>query len=151
MIEILIFKYLSSGSRVVSCGQTDRRTHKQNEPTSRSSQICEGIWKSTKNYMCITPIFSIYYDIHNFCYLEYFNIFYIADILQNLGDYADVSQAVTRYITFATDVLLICWFGTQLTQLVRQNRLLLFLLMPLTYNCHNGYRATNHLRNYGLN
>jgi len=42
-------------------------------------------------------------------------------ILQNWGNYADMSQAVTIYATFTTDVLLICWFGTQLTQHVRDN------------------------------
>jgi hypothetical protein len=44
--------------------------------------------------------------------------------LQNWGDYADMSQAVAVYMLFGSDVLLICWFGTQLTQHVRQNGLL---------------------------
>ena len=44
--------------------------------------------------------------------------------LQNLGDYTDMSQGVTVYATYASDVLLICWCGSQLTQHVRQNRLL---------------------------
>jgi len=34
-----------------------------------------------------------------------------------------MSQAVIVYVTYATDVLLICWCGTQLTQRVRQNEL----------------------------
>jgi hypothetical protein len=41
-------------------------------------------------------------------------------LLQNWGNYADMSQAVAIYVTFFCDVLLICWFGTQLTQHVRQ-------------------------------
>jgi len=41
-----------------------------------------------------------------------------------------MSQAVAIYVVFAFDVLLICWFGTQLTQHVRVNGfLLLFLLL----------------------
>jgi hypothetical protein len=39
--------------------------------------------------------------------------------LQNWGNYADMSQGVAICITYAFDVLLICWFGTQLTQHVR--------------------------------
>jgi hypothetical protein len=40
--------------------------------------------------------------------------------LQNWGDYTDMSQAVIGYVVFASDVILICWFGTKLTQHVRQ-------------------------------
>jgi len=49
-------------------------------------------------------------------------------LLQNWGDYADMSQAVIVYLTLCSDVLLICWFGTQLTYHVRENGLLLLLL-----------------------
>jgi hypothetical protein len=31
-----------------------------------------------------------------------------------------MSQAVAIYLTYASDVLLICWFGDQLTQYVRK-------------------------------
>jgi len=48
----------------------------------------------------------------------------VNNFLQNWGDYTDMSQAVLAYGTYACDVLLICWFGTQLTQHVRQNVLL---------------------------
>jgi len=41
--------------------------------------------------------------------------------LQNWGDYADMNQGVVVYMTLAGDVILICWFGTQLTQHVREN------------------------------
>jgi hypothetical protein len=44
--------------------------------------------------------------------------------LQNWGDYADMSQAVIAYVAYTIEVLLICWFGTQLTQHVRENILL---------------------------
>jgi len=40
-----------------------------------------------------------------------------------------MSQGVALYVAYASDVLLICWFGTQLTQHVRQNMLLLLLLL----------------------
>jgi hypothetical protein len=51
--------------------------------------------------------------------------------LQNWGDYADMTQGVAIYLLFSSDVLLICWFGTQLTQHVRKNVLLLFLFTLL--------------------
>jgi hypothetical protein len=55
-----------------------------------------------------------------------FSIFSLLEIffLQNWGDYADMSQAVAAYATYASDVFLICWCGTQLTQHVRQSGLL---------------------------
>jgi hypothetical protein len=52
-------------------------------------------------------------------------------ILQNWGNYVDMSQAVAIYALFATDVLLICWFGTQLTQHVRDNYV--FYFTDVTY------------------
>jgi len=43
-----------------------------------------------------------------------------------------MSQGVALYVAYISDVLLICWFGTQLTQHVRKNVLLfLFLLLLL--------------------
>jgi len=59
-----------------------------------------------------------------------------------------MSQAVLVYVVFASDVLLICWCGTQLTQRVRQNGLLLLLLTLLTHYVHNMYGTSNELRNY---
>ena len=70
--------------------------------------------------------------------------------LQNWGDYTDMTQAVVIYVIYASDVVLICWFGTQLTQHVRKNGLLLLLLTFLTFCVHNVYGASNKLRNYGL-
>ena len=35
-----------------------------------------------------------------------------------------MSQGAVLFMSFATDVLLICWFGTQLTQHVRDNSFL---------------------------
>jgi len=49
--------------------------------------------------------------------------------LQNWGNYTDISQAVLVYITYASGVLMISWFGTQLTQHVRHKGLLLVLLI----------------------
>jgi hypothetical protein len=40
--------------------------------------------------------------------------------LQNWGDYTDMSQGVITYVIAACDVLLIGWFGTQLTKHVRE-------------------------------
>jgi hypothetical protein len=45
-------------------------------------------------------------------------------LFQNWGDYADLIQAVLVYVTYAGDVLLICWCGDQLTQYVRKIGLL---------------------------
>jgi hypothetical protein len=44
-------------------------------------------------------------------------------LLQNWGDYADMNQGGIIYMAYACDVLLICWFGTQLTQHVRETDL----------------------------
>jgi hypothetical protein len=49
--------------------------------------------------------------------------------LQNWGDYADMSQGVFGYVFFVSNVFLICWFGTRLTQHVRKNGLLLCLFL----------------------
>ena len=40
-----------------------------------------------------------------------------------------MSQAMAIYVLFAFEVLVICWFGTQLTQRVRVNNLLLLLFV----------------------
>jgi hypothetical protein len=48
-----------------------------------------------------------------------------------------MSQAAAIYMTFASDVLLICWFGTQLTQRVSENGLWLLLLTLLAHYFHN--------------
>jgi len=64
--------------------------------------------------------------IYPFCALDITII-----LLQNWGNYTDMSQAVLVYVTYASDVLLICWFGTQLTQNVRKSGLLLLLLTLL--------------------
>jgi len=61
----------------------------------------------------------------------------IFPFLQNWGDYTDMSQAVLVYVTYASDVVLVCWFGTQLTQHVRQNGLLLLLLTFVTFCVRN--------------
>jgi hypothetical protein len=45
-------------------------------------------------------------------------------ILQDWGNYTDMFQGMGIYVVFASDVLLICWFGTQLTQYVRLYSLL---------------------------
>jgi hypothetical protein len=61
--------------------------------------------------------------------------------LQNWGDYADMAQGVAIYLLSSSDVLLICWFATQLTQHVRKNVFLLFLL-TLLHQIHNFEEAS---------
>jgi len=56
--------------------------------------------------------------------------------LQNWGDYAGMSQAVILYVFNVCGVLLICWCGSQLTQQVRQNGLLVSLLILLVHYTH---------------
>jgi hypothetical protein len=55
-------------------------------------------------------------------------------LLQNWGDYADMSQGVMVYLTFTSDVLLVCWLGTQLTKHVSEKLLIIFLRRYV----HNG-------------
>jgi hypothetical protein len=68
--------------------------------------------------------------------------------LQNWGDFADISQAVTVYVAFGSHVLLLCWFGTQLTQRARENGLLLLLLTWFEKIVLNVDVAPNQLSNY---
>jgi len=55
-------------------------------------------------------------NFYLFCTSDITNI-----ILQNWGNYADMSQGAIIYVWYFCVVLLICWSGTQLTQHVRQN------------------------------
>jgi len=61
--------------------------------------------------------------------------------LQNWGDYTGMSQAVLIYVFNVCEVLLICWCGYQLTQQVRQNDILLLLLLMvlLAHYIYNVY------------
>jgi hypothetical protein len=76
--------------------------------------------------------------IPNTLYIPYlFKIFYQLDTcdnvyfcLQNWRDYSDMSQAVICYVIIASDVILICWVGTQLTQHVRQKG---FSVIPVEF------------------
>jgi len=61
-------------------------------------------------------------------------LYLISFFLQNLGDYTDMFQAVYIYVIYAGVVVLICWFGTQLTQHVRQNGLLLTFMILYVHN-----------------
>lgn len=49
-----------------------------------------------------------------------------------------MSQGVAVYITFSINVLLICWFGTQLTQHVRDNYL--FYSEVFTYAIQRSFK-----------
>ena len=91
-------------------------------------------------------MFSIYLLFEISYYFDATNIIFF---FQNWGDYTDMSQAVFVYVFYACDVVLICWFGTQLTQHVRQNGLLLLLLTFTIFYVHKVYVALNQLRNYG--
>jgi len=70
-----------------------------------------------------------------FKYFHYFLciLLLLSVLFQAWGDYANMSQATAVYVVFASDVLLICWFGTQLTHHVRVNGLLLLLLLLLLF------------------
>jgi len=86
-------------------------------------------------------LFLIFYSL---CALDIPNI-----LLQNWGNHADISQAVAIYVCFVCDVLLICWFGTQLTQHVRQKGFYLSLLtFCYPHYVHNVDVASNQLRSY---
>ena len=52
----------------------------------------------------------------------YYKIFWF----QAWGDYASMSQGLALNVIFIFEVLLICWFGTQLTQHVRVKGLIFF-------------------------
>jgi hypothetical protein len=47
-----------------------------------------------------------------------------------------MTQGVAIYLMFSSDALLICWFGTQLTQHVRKNVFLLSFLTLLNNHIH---------------
>jgi len=59
-----------------------------------------------------------------------------------------MSQAVAIYILFAGDVLLICWFGTQLTQHVRDNYL--FYSKVFAYIMRKGLKKYRNLTRTGV-
>jgi hypothetical protein len=67
----------------------------------------------------------------------------IKKLLQNWGNYADMSQGVAVYMTYASDVLLICWFGTQLTQHVRDDYL--FYSRDVTYTIRRSFKELRNL------
>jgi len=73
------------------------------------------------------------------------NIIYI---FQNWGDYTDMSQAVILYVSYAGDVVLICWFGTKLTQHVRQYGIFVIVADVYDIYVHNVYAELNQLRGY---
>jgi hypothetical protein len=54
-----------------------------------------------------------------------------------------MNQGVAIYTTFACDVFLICWFGTQLTQHVRENEIIVFL-KHYVYNAQQPPLSGNH-------
>ena len=60
--------------------------------------------------------------------IVYLYVLQYENFLQSWGDYAGMSQAVIIYVIYTSNVLLICWCGTQLTQHVRENIMLLLLV-----------------------
>ena len=72
-------------------------------------------------------------NVFKFCHYFVCILLLLSVLFQAWGDYASMSQAVVIYVAFACDVLLICWFGTQLTQHVRVNGLLFFFLLFLLF------------------
>jgi len=82
----------------------------------------------------VTVLFVLAHVLNWFLFLDksFFSCSsHVTKILQNWGNYADMSQAVAIYTPINIDVLLICWLGTQLTQHVRDNYL--FYSIDLTY------------------
>ena len=121
-------KNLFTRSQVFPCGQTDRKTHKLGAANRRfrkfTNELKIPIQNQTHLHNAIIPYIGLLFLIfYSSCALD---VTYI--LLQNWGNHADISQAVVIYVWFVSDVLLICWFGTQLTQHVRQSGLLLLLL-----------------------
>jgi len=64
-------------------------------------------------------------------------------ILQNWGNYADMFQGAAVYTSFTIDVLLICWFGNQLTQHVRDNNS--FYSKDFTYIMRRAFKEFGNL------
>ena len=71
---------------------------------------------------CVRMLLIIFFYVY--CYYKLL-------LFQAWGEYASMSQAVVIYMASACNVFLICWFGTQLTQHVRENGLLLLLILLL--------------------
>jgi len=71
----------------------------------------------------------------------------IKSSLQNWRDFADVTQGVAIYLVYSSDVLLICWLGSQLTKHVRQKEWLLILLTWLNKEYYVD-EPKNKLRNH---
>jgi hypothetical protein len=101
--------------------RTDVHTNKK-KPTVALRKFAELPKVNTKEIdlrNCIIPN-TLYFTY--LCYLKFsINSMFVTmqTFLQSWGDYTDMSQAVLGYVTYASDVFLICWFGTQLTQHVR--------------------------------
>jgi hypothetical protein len=56
-----------------------------------------------------------------------------------------MSQGVVLYVIFACDVCLICWFGSQLTQHVSVNGLLLLLFLQRHVENEKSFRQIRNL------
>ena len=67
-------------------------------------------------------LLNLFYCTFVYCY---YKIFWF----QAWGDYASMSQGLALNVIFVCEVLLICWFGTQLTQHVRVKGLILLLYL----------------------
>jgi hypothetical protein len=93
--------------------------------------------------ICTLIAFRIHYQqVHCLKYIFILLCFWSYEIiLQNWGNYSDMSQGLVIYIVSAADVLLICSFGTQLTQYVR----ICVLFLYLTRYVHNVQDAHRHL------
>jgi len=134
--SLLFQKLCALGAELLQVdGRTDGQTNITNL-TVAFRKFSEKPKTSIQNYIYIYIYISAKHIIPNILCFQFLLIevtynFSASDItifFQNWGDYTDITQAVLVYITYASDVLLICWFGTQLTQHVRQNGLLLVLL-----------------------
>jgi hypothetical protein len=99
------------------------------EPGSSVTQLNPG---NNKMNFRITEFYLIYFLCRN--YLKLFHcvlwiFYYKLFCFQDWGNYANMSQGVALNVIYVCDVLLICWFGTQLIQDVRVNGLTLLLFL----------------------
>jgi hypothetical protein len=109
-------------------------------------------WKHKCKIRCICILLFLFVYVYIVLLLNYLYCFLVRltlmiFFLQNWGDYAGMSQAVAAYVTFLSHVLLICWFGTQLTQHVREI-ILSLLLVTLSFFLSSPYLYPQSVTDY---
>jgi len=72
-------------------------------------------------YLCKDTLIILFFS-YVYCYYKIL-------FFQAWGDYASMSQTVAIYVALACNVFLICWFGTQLTQHVSVNGIIIIIII----------------------